>query len=801
MKRAAAAAGALTGFVLLWHLMPRHDAALGDTQVTIGRKEAIEIAVRWARQHGVETGGWRFAVGSEVDPLLMRVRRASPNSRVAGTFTPIRIRVLAYNSRGDAVLATMTANGRPLSFLDRRANPAGEPLDNAAEQELLRLAGANAGEFVRTADNVRTLEGSRSAWEWLDPGLNGALARVVVVTRNGRVVNSSYEFSATREAAGEPPPGRPWVRVALMGASAAAAVALGGLALWSLFAGLLRRTDQLGFAARFLWIPAAALASPFLTGSYQNQALLESFNEGLVGDTRLMMGITVSLLVLLGIFLVTAAAYAAVPARHFRLWAPAALLAHGQWRNREAAEQIWTGIAWGALIGAAPYLIAPLAGVPRVRFLEGTALLTAPWPPLEALEGLASAWEVYLVVLFFAPWLAARVKRAWQWWAMLLAAGALVASLPRVPFPPGHWGNLACGAAMTAGYAAVYLQGGMLGTWFAPLGMYGAVQGIRMAHLAAPSLEAAGWQMLALVFGFALVALAASFALPRADVEGMAARMAEAAAALPRPQRERLRAEFGVARRAQRDLLPLAPPEIPGFEVAAICQPALEVGGDLYDYLPCPQGEWMLCVADVSGKGLGAALYMTLLKGMLASAAHHAPALEILAARMNQAVAGAGRGRMFVTLSLLALDPDTRRVRHLRAGHNPPVRWRAATGECEFLRPRGIGLGLTAGPAFEANLDVQTLVLEPGDVIVMYSDGVTEDMDAEGRLFGEARLVEAIRRHASAGAARLADAIMEEARAFRGVAELHDDWTLLVLRCLPAAAAPGGEASERRNEA
>lgn len=788
MTRPIAAAAALTGFLLLWHLMPRHDAALGDTRVTIGRREAIETATQWARQHGVDIGGWRFAVGSEVDPLLMRIRRASPRSRVAGAFTPLRIRVLAYNNRGDAVLVTMTANGRPLSFLDRRTSLAGEPLDNAAELELVRLAGANAGEFVRTAENVRTLEGSRSAWEWLDPALSGVLARVVVITRNGRVVNSSYEFSATPEAAGGGPPARPWTRVLLMTLSVAAAAALAGIALWSLFASLMRRTDQLAFAARFLWVPAVAAASAFLSGSYQNQALLDSFNEGLVGDTRLLMGITLALLALLGVFLLVAAGYASVPRNQMRLWAPAALLVHGHWKNRQAATQIWTGIASGVLIGAAPYGIAAVAGGPRVRFLEGVALLTAPWPPLEALDGLAAAWDVYLIVIFFAPWLAARVRKSWQWWAVLLAAGALVSSLPRSPFPPGHWGNLASGVLMMAGYLAVYRHAGMLGAWFAPFGMYGAVQGIRLLHLAAPSLQSAGWQMLVLVFGIGLAALGASFTMPAADIDGMVERMHEAAAALPRSQREKLRAEFEVARRAQRDLLPSAPPDIPGFEVAGVCHPALEVGGDLFDYLPCPHRRWMLCVADVSGKGLGAALYMTLLKGMLASAAHHDPPLVLLAARLNQAVAGAGRGRMFITLSLLRLDPASRRAEHLRAGHNPPILWRAATSQCEFLRPRGIGLGLAANAAFQDNLEIQTVELDPGDVIVMYSDGVTEEMDAEGRLFGEQRLMEIICGHAGRGAAQLADEIIREARGFRGATELHDDWTLLVLRCRPVAA-------------
>jgi serine phosphatase RsbU (regulator of sigma subunit) len=129
--------------------------------------------------------------------------------------------------------------------------------------------------------------------------------------------------------------------------------------------------------------------------------------------------------------------------------------------------------------------------------------------------------------------------------------------------------------------------------------------------------------------------------------------------------------------------------------------------------------------------------------------------------------------------------------------------WRAATGECEWRKPPGIGLGLTAGPAFEANLETETLEFAPGDVMVLYSDGVTEDMNPEGELFGEQRLAEVVRRHAWEGPRRLAGAILEEARAFRRNAELHDDWTLLVLQCAGGAQAeedwttPAGNGSKR----
>lgn len=787
MRRAVAAACAAAGLISLWTLMPRHDVALGEGQPELGREEAIQRAVEWARQHGVEIAGWRFATGAEIDPALARIRRQHPGSSVARAFTPVRIRVLAFHSTGDAVEVTMTATGRPLSFQDRRLAVSGGRAADAAGEELARLAGAEAVQFQRTAENVRTLEGSRSAWEWPDPVLQGVVARVVVVTRNGRVVNSSYEFAATRDATG-PPPGAGSLRAAWAIAPLASVAVIGGLLVWTLFVTLQKRTDPFGFAARFLWIPAAATAAAFLSGNYQNDALLRSFEEGVIGDSRLVLGVTVAALQLLGLYLILAAAYAAAPPSQMKRWAAAALLVRGIWKNREAAAQAWTGLAAGALIGAVPYWVASVFGTPRVRFLEGTNLLTAPVPALEALEGLATGWEVYLAVLFLYPWLSGRWKRGWAAWLGMLAAGTAITAAYRGAFPPGHPANLATGALMTAGHWLTYRYGGMLAAWLAPLGMYGAVQGVRLAQLPAPSLSMAGWQMLALVGGAAIAALGASFLLPEADTQAVEAEMAEAATALPRSQRERLRAELEVARRAQEDLLPAAPPQIEGFEVAAACHPAREVGGDLYDCLPCPHGRWLLCVADVSGKGLGAALHMTLVKGMLASAAHHAPPPRTLAARLNQAVGDAGRGRMFTTMSMLMLDPRARRAEHVRAGHNPPLVWRAATGECEWRKPRGIGLGLAGAATFEANLETETIELQAGDTLVLYSDGVTEDMNEAGEQFGEERLKALVQAHAAEGPHRLASAIMEEARRFRGQEDLHDDWTLLALRCNDGAA-------------
>jgi sigma-B regulation protein RsbU (phosphoserine phosphatase) len=128
------------------------------------------------------------------------------------------------------------------------------------------------------------------------------------------------------------------------------------------------------------------------------------------------------------------------------------------------------------------------------------------------------------------------------------------------------------------------------------------------------------------------------------------------------------------------------------------------------------------------------------------------------------------------------LNPAQRRFRHFRAGHNPPLLFRAATQSCHFLQPPGIGLGITASRTFERNLKVDEVQLEPGDVLVLYSDGLTECMNSAKEQYGEERLCEVLRRFAHRNAHGIEQEILREARHFRGAADPHDDLTVMVLR-------------------
>lgn len=775
----------LAGAAAVWLLLPRYDSVVMEWKPRIGREEAIAAATGVAAQHGERIGGWRFAVSTASDRERERARRALRQSVLVQSFEPLSVRVLAYDRQSNAVLVTLDAYGRPAGFMDR--SRAGRQAVGAdlPEREFQALAGAYAGRYRRTAENVKTQEGLRNAWEWTESP--GVVARIEVITRNGEVVRSSADYKVSGElldrAGGAPGRTQEWLVFSFL----AAAAALSLTAAWSLFRSLVRRTDQLRFALRFAWLAALGNGVALVSGAYQNGAVFESFEQGLNGDARLVQGLLIAATLTLAAALIAAAGYAAAPRAEWRRWHGASLAAHGRLWTKTVGREAWEGLWGGVALAALPYALAPAAGQgPVVRFLEGSNLLVARWPVLGPLDGLAQEWEMYAVVVFLLPWLAARVRNHALRWAALLAVGTLLAAVARGAFPPDSAWRLACGAALMAGFFLIYQQAGVLGAWVAPAGMLAAVQGVRLAHLEPASLQQSGRHILAVYGAVAAAALGARLFGREARRERFLEELEEQAKAPPRPERERLKAEFQVARRAQAGMLPATAPVLDRFEISAVCEPAREVGGDLFDYLQFEDGQWGLCVADVSGKGVPAALYMTLTKGMLASAKLRQPDLELIAGRLNQALTAAGRKRVFVTMSLGVLDEKNSSFRHVRAGHNPPVVWRAGTGECEFLKPPGIGLGLTAGSAFGRNLREQRVDLNPGDVLVLYSDGLVECMNEAHEQFGEERLVETLKQWGPLGAEQLIRRIVEEARSFRGQADPHDDLTVMVVKTRPA---------------
>ncbi|MDD1734383.1 MAG: SpoIIE family protein phosphatase, partial [Methanothrix sp.] len=244
---------------------------------------------------------------------------------------------------------------------------------------------------------------------------------------------------------------------------------------------------------------------------------------------------------------------------------------------------------------------------------------------------------------------------------------------------------------------------------------------------------------------------------------------------------ERSRTELHVAAEIQKSFIPKTTPEIANFEVAAVTIPAMEVGGDFYDFITLPHGDHGLVIADVAGKSIPAALFMALSRMIIrASAAHQSLATEVLRNANNMIASDATAG-MFVTLLFGVLDGEALTLKYANAGHPTPLIFKSM--DCRYAEERacGIALGAKEGVSYEE----QTIKFMPGDVAVFYTDGVTEAMNTRGELFGMQRLIGAVSKTCQSPAEEIMARILEEVSAFRGDREQNDDLTLVVLKASP----------------
>jgi serine phosphatase RsbU (regulator of sigma subunit) len=256
---------------------------------------------------------------------------------------------------------------------------------------------------------------------------------------------------------------------------------------------------------------------------------------------------------------------------------------------------------------------------------------------------------------------------------------------------------------------------------------------------------------------------------------------------LERAEKQRLEEELRIARQIQMSLLPAqGTVSLPGVRIAALCLPAAEVGGDYYDLLPLSDSTMGVLVADVSGKGTSAALYMAELKGLVLSLSRIYDSPAQLLAEANRILAANMDARSFITMTYAVVDTAARRMRHARAGHNPVIQLEAATGRTRILAPQGLGLGLDKGARFDSILEEAEVPLMAGDLFLFFTDGLSEAMNARSELFGERRLRDLIEQSEGLSSEEMKERILAEVRGFVGDVAQHDDMTLVVLKVVPA---------------
>jgi serine phosphatase RsbU (regulator of sigma subunit) len=253
--------------------------------------------------------------------------------------------------------------------------------------------------------------------------------------------------------------------------------------------------------------------------------------------------------------------------------------------------------------------------------------------------------------------------------------------------------------------------------------------------------------------------------------------------ALEMADRLTTRDELDVARDIQESLRPEITATERGFELAAYAEPARNVGGDYYDILRQKDGSLLIVVADVSGKGISAALYAAKVQTALQLFSEQTQDLVELLSKLDGHLHDRLKKNFFITISLLKVLPNGK-AQFCRAGHPPAILYSAEKKTCANLQPKGIAVGLRSNdsPAFAQALEVEHFKLKAGDICLLYTDGVVEGINGAGNEFGEQRLDLLLKTFPAESASTLKDRIAAELQRFREGAELRDDTTFVVIK-------------------
>ena len=245
---------------------------------------------------------------------------------------------------------------------------------------------------------------------------------------------------------------------------------------------------------------------------------------------------------------------------------------------------------------------------------------------------------------------------------------------------------------------------------------------------------------------------------------------------LPEAQLRALERDLEMASQVQRGLLPRHTPSIPGVQIAVATQPARIVSGDYYDFFGNQAGSRGLAIGDVMGKGLPASMLMSNLQACLRiwGPEHQDPAL--IARRLNELFLNNVKLIRFISIFIGLIHPDVRSFNYCNAGHHPPLLWKNSTKKIHLLSPTGPAIGISRQPVFKA----VTVSLDPGDMLLLYTDGVVESRNVSGEEFGDNRLNTFVQNHHEQTAQELVNDLLHEVKQFSP--RLHDDITLLAIK-------------------
>jgi len=245
-------------------------------------------------------------------------------------------------------------------------------------------------------------------------------------------------------------------------------------------------------------------------------------------------------------------------------------------------------------------------------------------------------------------------------------------------------------------------------------------------------------------------------------------------------EQQHIKEELDLARKIQQGLFPKASPEVAGLDISGVSVPALSVGGDYYDFVQLGPKKILAVVADVSGKGMSAALYMSKIQGMVQLAAHMYDTPKEMLVNINRRIFDGLDRKSFITMILALFDMKKKEVRICRAGHNKGLL--SVNGKIRFLEGGGMGLGLERGPLFENTIEEIRVPIKQKSLFLFYTDGITEAMNEKQQQLGEEAIVHVLKTNWLLSANNIQQGILTAVEKFRGTAEQHDDVTMVVVK-------------------
>lgn len=245
-------------------------------------------------------------------------------------------------------------------------------------------------------------------------------------------------------------------------------------------------------------------------------------------------------------------------------------------------------------------------------------------------------------------------------------------------------------------------------------------------------------------------------------------------------EKQKIEHDLELARKIQRNLLPSCTPNLNGLDICGEMIPAMQVGGDYYDLIPIDNKRIFIAVADVSGKGLSASLYMTKLQTIIKLYCKDESSPKEILIETNKLIYESLEPGAFITMTLALFDTEKMKIKFCRAGHLPVLLF--DNNEAKFLRTKGIALGLDGGKLFDNNLEELEMDIRSGQVYSFFTDGITETMNDKNELFGEERLLNIFNKNSYLHSSDIMNKIDSEIKKFRNTAEQHDDMTMVIVK-------------------